>query len=153
VEALKEALGEFSLHEENFWIVLRLYRLKCRPPPHRFSPWLDAMPAAFPQFTAAELACLPFYARCAAQYQDGKFQAFCRAAAALGEGGFCADDPRARWAFCAVNSRFWKTNPLAGAQDRRQTSELVPLGDMLNHRDPPNVEMVPGTRTTCASPT
>ncbi len=24
-----------------------------------------------------------------------------------------------------------------------QTSELVPFGDMMNHRDPPNVQMVP----------
>jgi len=50
-----------------------------------------------------------------------------------------------KWAFQAVNSRFWKTNPLEGAKqlDMLPTSELVPLGDMMNHRDPPNVQMVP----------
>ena len=69
VALVKEALGDFARHEENFWLVLRLYRLRCRPAPHRFSPWLDAMPAAFPRFAPEEVACLPFYARYAANYQ------------------------------------------------------------------------------------
>jgi hypothetical protein len=38
---------------------------------------------------------------------------------------------------------FWKTNPSENAKIIKQTSELVPLGDMFNHRDPPNVQMIP----------
>ncbi len=82
VEVVKDALGEFALHEENFWIVLRLYRLKCHQimdPNHRFAPYVDAMPNEFPQFTDKEMECLPFYGRYAAQYQEKKFDAFCHA--------------------------------------------------------------------------
>ncbi|KAL7553488.1 hypothetical protein ACHAWF_016765 [Thalassiosira exigua] len=124
---------------------------ECLPSPHRFSPWVDAMPSSFHRLSPAEIECLPFYAKYAAQYQEKKLEAFCRCAEALGEeGGFDGNNPKDaaafEWAFRAVNSRFWKTNPLRrGGEEndtRQQTSELVPIGDMMNHRDPPNVVMV-----------
>ena len=123
----------------------------------RWSPWLQALPPSFPAFfTKAEQDCLPFYAKYAADYQNRKFQAFVAAAAELGECTFRSgnsatatasdetatndkDDDTAdlQWAFQAVGSRFWKTAPFN--PDEPPTTELVPIGDMFNHRDPPNV--------------
>lgn len=147
-EKVVEALGKFSLHEDNFWIVLQLYKLKCHPTApqnKKFLPWLAAMPTTFPKFTVEEQNCLPFYAKYAAEYQDAKLEAFYQAAQVLEE---CNADnldqaSALKWAFQAVNSRFWKQNPLGQKQVVKATSELVPIGDMMNHRDPPNVQMVP----------
>ena len=44
------------------------------------------------------------------------------------------------WAFNAVGSRFWKTD--SAVENYRPCSELVPIGDMFNHRNPPNVKTV-----------
>ena len=144
-----DALGNFAAHEENFWIVWRLYELR-RNPGSAFDPWLDAMPVEFAAFTEAEVDCLPYYARYAATYQDKKFEAFCRAAEAMKSGVFGSssdgDDAVSPflWAFRAVNSRFWKTTPKKEHADViTSTSELVPIGDMFNHRDPPNCQMIP----------
>lgn len=143
------ALGKFAAHEENFWIVWRLYELR-RDPGGAFDPWLDAMPVEFAAFTEAEVDCLPYYSRYAARYQDEKFEAFCRAAKAMESGVFDSssdgDDAVSQflWAFRAVNSRFWKTTPKKEHADIiKSTSELVPIGDMFNHRDPPNCQMIP----------
>jgi hypothetical protein len=144
VETCVKALGPFQVHEDNFWIVLQLFRCRWNKKTTRnWAPWLAAMPQKFPEFSKAEQECLPYYAKYAAEYQEKKFQAFCQAAAALGE----IDDPENapefadfRWAFQAVGSRFWKT---ASVQHEDSRSELVPIGDMFNHRDPPNVQMVP----------
>mmetsp|Transcript_20402 Transcript_20402/g.30607 ORF Transcript_20402/g.30607 Transcript_20402/m.30607 type:complete len:168 (-) Transcript_20402:2208-2711(-) len=107
------------------------------------------MPQAFETFTKDEINCLPFYARYAAEYQEAKFASFCNAAAVMKDDD-CVFDPAnsdhvalLKWAFNAVNSRFWKTNPSENAKIIKQTSELVPLGDMFNHRDPSNVQMIP----------
>jgi len=88
---------------------------------------------------------LPFYAKYAAEYQDAKLEAFYQAAQALEECNVENSDQASalKWAFQAVNSRFWKQNPLGQKQVVKATSELVPIGDMMNHRDPPNVQMVP----------
>ena len=144
-----EALGNFAVHDENFWIVWRLYQLKCSGN-EDFAPWLEAMPTTFPQFTKEEQDCLPFYAKYAAEYQDSKFQAFCKAAEIMiSDDGSSFDTSKdddvstLKWAFQAVNSRFWKTVPGEHFKDITQTSELVPIGDMMNHRDPPNVQMTP----------
>jgi len=149
-KSVVDALGKFAAaHEEGFWIVWRLYELR-RKPGGAFDPWLDAMPVDFAAFTEAEMDCLPYYARYAATYQDEKFEAFCRAAKAMNSGVFdsASDDDDAvslfLWAFRAVNSRFWKTTPKEEHADViKPTSELVPIGDMFNHRDPPNVQMIP----------
>jgi len=148
VEALEA--DKFHVHEENYWIVWRLYQLKCANGGNAsFAPWINAMPQAFETFTKDEIDCLPFYARYAAEYQEAKFASFCNAAAVMKDED-CVFDPAnsdhvalLKWAFNAVNSRFWKTNPSENAKNIKQTSELVPLGDMFNHRDPPNVQMIP----------
>lgn len=138
-----EALGPFQVHEENFWIVLKLYQCAREQDP-KYAPWLAALPRSFPQFSKDERECLPYYAKYIAEYQEQKFEKFCRAAAAI-----CGDDllldegrkDRFEWAFNAVGSRFWKTES-AVVENYRPRSELVPLGDMFNHRDPPNVKIV-----------
>ncbi|CAB9520989.1 M protein repeat protein [Seminavis robusta] len=146
LENAMKALGNYQVHLEKFWIVLQL--LRCRKEcknsnnNNRWAPWLAAMPQTFPQFSKAEQACLPFYARYASEYQDAQLDAFCQAAMALQEiddnNPDDADD--LKWAFQAVGSRFWKTAPIK--EGIPTTSELVPIGDMFNHRDPPNVAMV-----------
>ncbi len=143
-----DALGHHHVHEENYWIVWRLYQLKCSGGDNIFASWINAMPQTFETFTKDEIDCLPFYARYAAEYQKAKFASFCNAAGGMKDD--CLFDPTnsdhvslLKWAFNAVNSRFWKTNPSENAKIIKQTSELVPLGDMFNHRDPPNVQMIP----------
>lgn len=137
-QALERLGGNFGQHEEGFLIFLKLLRCS-KDRDSQWSPWIQALPKKFPEFTEAEKECLPFYAKYAAGYQDKKFQAFCQAAAELGE--WKQDDPldteRLKWAFHAVGSRFWKTKPLN--EDEDSNSELVPVGDMFNHREPPNV--------------
>lgn len=148
-KSVVEALGKFHVHEENYWIVWRLYQLKCSGDDNTFaSSWINAMPQKFETFTKDEIECLPFYARYAAEYQEAKFASFCIAAGEMKDD--CPFDPTngdhvslLKWAFNAANSRFWKTNPSENAKIIKQTSELVPLGDMFNHWDPPNVQMIP----------
>ncbi|CAB9510279.1 expressed unknown protein [Seminavis robusta] len=149
-----DALGpEFAkLHEDNFWIVLKLFQLcRCQSNDNsssnnKWSPWIQAIPRAFTRFNKEEQECLPYYAKYAAEYQDQKFDAFCKAAAAMGElstqdNNIKDDDTQQLlWAFQAVGSRFWKTQPPADSP-AQPTSELVPIGDMFNHREPPNVKI------------
>jgi SET domain len=144
VETCVQALGPFQVHQDNFWIVIQLFRYRLNKGTNYWAPWLAAMPQRFPEFTKAEQECLPYYAKYAAEYQEQKFQAFCQAAAALGEIENSENAPEIadlKWAFQAVGSRFWKTASVEEQQDSH--SELVPIGDMFNHRDPPNVQMVP----------
>jgi len=140
-ERLQQALqqlGDFGIHEEVFLIFLKLLRCsKDRDSP--WTPWIEALPKKFPEFSSAEKECLPFYAKYAADYQDKKFEAFCQASAKLGE--YKGTDPREsetlKWACNAVGSRCWKTEPRN--EDDVANTELVPVGDMFNHREPPNV--------------
>ena len=148
-KSVVDALGKFHVHEENYWIVWRLYQSKCSIGGNTsFAPWISAMPHTFVSFTEDEIGCLPFYARYAAEYQEAKFESFCIAAGEMKDA--CLFDPAnsnhvslLKWAFNAANSRFWKTNPSENAKIIKQTSELVPVGDMFNHRDPLNVQMIP----------
>lgn len=158
-------LGDFAIHKEGFFIFLQL--LKCRQQAQasvatndtqqsRWIPWVKAMPKTFTTFTKAEQECLPFYAKYATEYQDQKFQAFVNAAVAL---GVCAESTEscilssnnnkqitdAQWAFLAVGSRFWKTAPTLPGD--LATSELVPIGDMFNHREPHNVGIIHDPKT------
>jgi len=136
-----EQLGDFGIHKEGFFIFLKLLRCSKESEDSQWAPWIQALPKKFPDFTTAEKECLPFYAKYAADYQDNKFQAFCHAAAALGE--LKESDPldmeTAKWAFHAVGSRCWKTAPINKDDGEAPNTELVPVGDMFNHREPPNV--------------
>lgn len=138
-----ERLGDFEIHTQAFLIVLKLLR-QCKKEDSQWAPWIEAMPKSFPEFSSAEKECMPMYAKAAADYQDQKFKAFCAAAKELGE--WKEDDPQAtellKWAFNAVSSRFWKTEPKT--VDQKATSELVPIGDMFNHREPANVAITHG---------
>jgi len=134
-ENLERALGQladFRIHTEGFLIFLKLLRCS-KDGDSQWSSWIQALPKKFPQFSEAEKECLPFYAKYAADYQDKKYQAFCRAAAALGDW----KEDELKWAFHAVGSRCWKTAP--SNESEAPNTELVPVGDMFNHREPPNV--------------
>jgi len=160
--------ADFGIHQDNFWIFLKLLRItrQCNYAntylmeqnenvnsdiARRWSPWIHALPKDFTVFTKEEQECLPFYANYAAQYQEQKFEAFCRAAAALGELEMDENDSNKYnkeqqnllfWAFNAVASRFWKTQPPVKRSDLKPWTEMVPIGDMFNHREPPNVEVM-----------
>ncbi|KAL7541496.1 hypothetical protein ACHAXR_010973 [Thalassiosira sp. AJA248-18] len=134
-----EELGPFVVHEENFWIVLKLYQCQ-RLQDAKWAPWLAAMPRKFPQFSEAEQECLPFYAKYIAGYQKQKLEKFCQAAAVIC-GEFNEEEKEQfKWGFDAVGSRFWKTES-AIEENYQPRSELVPLGDMFNHNDSPNVKI------------
>ena len=140
-----EKLGTFVNHKENFWIVCKLRRC-CKAahtdsPENKWAPWIDALPKSFPEFTQAERECLPFYAKYATDYLEQKFDAFCQAAAEL---NICQLDDKEdirqfKWAFQAVGSRFWTTQP--NNPTDVPVTELCPVGDMYNHREPSNVKV------------
>lgn len=134
LEQALDRLGDYRIHKDGFLIFIKLLRCS-KDADSKWAPWIQGLPKVedFPQFSETEIACLPMYAKYAAQYQEDKFQAFCQAAAALGE----YDESDLRWAFHAVGSRFWKTDPLNEMEE--PNTELVPVGDMFNHREPPNV--------------
>lgn len=138
LERALDRLGDFRVHKDGFLIFLKLLRCS-RDSDSQWAPWIQGLPQKFPEFSAAERECLPFYAKYAADYQEKKFEAFCQAAAELGEWkeGHPADTAKLKWAFNAVGSRFWKTEPLNEMET--PNTELVPVGDMFNHREPPNV--------------
>lgn len=142
-EALERALhqlGDFDIHKDGFFIFLKVLRCS-KERDSKWTPWIQGMPQTFIEFSEAEKQCLPFYAKYAADYQDEKFKAFCRAAAELGEWNE-NDDPadsleKLKWAFRAVASRSWKTVPQQ--ENENPNTEMVPVGDMFNHCEPPNV--------------
>ena len=129
-----QCLGEYAKHEEGFLIFLKLLRCS-KQSDSEWSPWIQALPTSFPEFSVEEKECLPFYAKYAAEYQEKKFQAFCQAAAILDTDE--RDLDRLKWAFHCVGSRCWKTEPIN--ENETSNTELVPVGDMFNHREPPNV--------------
>ena len=149
LEKVQGSLNEsdMSHHEPNFWIVWKFWNLCRQGQNHKWKPWIQAMPGAFTRFSKQEQDCLPYYAKYAAEYQDKKLEAFGKAAQLAVQGS----DKKQEWndtdqeffemAFLAVNSRFWTTSP-APELNLQPTAELVPIGDMFNHRDPPNVKVV-----------
>ncbi len=138
-ECIIDALGAFQVHEENFWIVLKLYHC-LREGKH--APWIDAMPRKFRHFSREEEDCLPFYAKYIVDYQRQKLDAFIKAASIIcGHELDRNEKEQFTWAFDAVGSRFWKTTSSINKEDYQPRSELVPIGDMFNHREPPNVKL------------
>jgi len=157
----KLAQSGFDQHRDGFFIFCKVLRCCQEGETSLWSPYIQSLPRHFIEFSNTEKNCLPFYAKYVADYQEDKFKAFSDAAVESGlvESVVSSDDDnnddddfnQARWAFCAISSRFWKT-PLteAGTAEIMKgnappgatadaTSELVPVGDMFNHREPPNV--------------
>lgn len=139
-----ELLGDFAIHKEIFFIILKLLQCSQEGEDSRWAPWIEGMPKTFPEYTKAEKACLPYYAKFAVVYQQQKFKAFCQAAEELLD-DWKQDDPhdiaRLLWAFNAVSSRCWTTAPQKPEDADKANTELVPIGDMFNHREPPNVAL------------
>ena len=149
----------FAQHAEGFFLFVKLWWECCREGNASFwAPYIQSLPRQFVTFTEVEKSCLPYYSQYIAEYQDKKFEAFRDAALASGlivdaDEGRDGDESKrlARWAFSAVSSRFWNSRSteaatvalMEGANGNAErdtgTSELVPVGDMFNHREPPNV--------------
>eukprot|EP00536_Pseudo-nitzschia_multiseries_P010565 jgi/Psemu1/26361/gm1.26361_g len=143
----------FDQHVEGFFIFLKVLKCCQEGESSLWSPYIQSLPRHFVEFTSPEKSCLPYYAKYVADYQEEKLKAFCDAAVVSGlvDGSAeSSESEEARFAFCAVSSRFWKTSSTeagtaammkgtAGTQEEDATSELVPVGDMFNHREPSNV--------------
>mmetsp|Transcript_8003 Transcript_8003/g.18600 ORF Transcript_8003/g.18600 Transcript_8003/m.18600 type:complete len:454 (+) Transcript_8003:35-1396(+) len=160
VQKALKALEQSGLnqHKDGFFIFVKVLKCCQRGDSSLWSPYIQSLPQNFVEFSPTEKSCLPYYAKYVADYQEEKFDAFCKAAVESGlvesvESDSDDDDfNQARWAFCAISSRFWKTSSTeeetaaimkgeTGGGDNVDdaTSELVPVGDMFNHREPPNV--------------
>jgi hypothetical protein len=142
-----EQLGDFAIHKDMFLIFLKLLQCSCDKEgdaSKKWAPWIQALPQTFPtlEFSKEEKECLPFYARYAADYQEKKFQAFCQGAKEFfgDDDDASLDEDTLKRAFCSVSSRCWKTVPLDDST--APNTELVPVGDMFNTRDPPNVAIL-----------
>ena len=162
-------LDQFATHIEGFWIFYKLLKLSLfitdiedadNNVHQRWRPWIRSLPTKYIQFSKEEKECLPFYARHIVQYHERKFEAFYKTVCEMLP-GLIANKDHARWAFDAVNSRFWKAvdnnnvstdiddedgsndpssvSTTSSSSAPSSSSELVPVGDMFNHREPPNV--------------
>jgi hypothetical protein len=163
VQKALEKLGQSGLnqHTDGFLIFVKVLRCCQEGESSLWDPYIRSLPRNFVEFSTTEKACLPYYAKYVTDYQEEKFDAFCKAALESGlvdsiDSSSDNDDfHQAKWAFLSVSSRFWKTSSSAeggksaaiakgttateenGNDD--STTELVPVGDMFNHREPPNV--------------
>ena len=157
----KLAQSGFDQHGDGFFIFVKVLRCCQEGEKSLWSPYIQSLPRQFIEFSNTEKSCLPYYAKYVADYQDDKFKAFCDAALESGLVDSVVSDSdddddfnQARWAFCAISSRFWKTSSTEAetaaimkgntadtdaTEKNTATSELVPVGDMFNHREPPNV--------------
>lgn len=134
--------------------------------------WIDSLPRTFSTgvtFTVSEKACLPMHSRALAEYEGVKFQTFCSALQQLAVAAVAAADssPFAaclwlrrrphdvetlKWAYNVVFTRCWKQTsmPAAGSitdNDDWRCTDIVPIGDMFNHREPANVIVVRNDKT------
>ena len=158
VQKALEKLGQsgFDQHAEGFFIFVKVLRCCQEGESSLWSPYIQSLPRNFVEFSSAEKSCLTYYAKYIADFQVQKFDAFCDAAVGSGlvDGSSTessSKNEQARFAFCAVSSRFWKTSSseertaaimkgtTPSPETDNATSELVPVGDMFNHREPPNV--------------
>jgi len=164
VEKALEILGQsgFDQHIDGFFIFVKVLRCCQEGESSKWAPYIRSLPRNFVEFSSTEKSCLPYYAKYVADYQEEKLRGFCKAATESGLVDSDSNDnvtdtdnddfDQAKWAFCAVSSRFWKTSPTTEAGTAAipkgttavegivdATTELVPVGDMFNHREPPNV--------------
>jgi hypothetical protein len=161
VQKALEKLGQFGLgqHTDGFLIFVKVLRCCQEGESSLWDPYIRSLPRNFVEFSTTEKSCLPYYAKYITDYQEEKFDAFCKAALESGlvdsiDSSSDNDDfHQAKWAFLSVSSRFWKTSAATEAgkaaaitkgttatdDNDNATTELVPVGDMFNHREPPNV--------------
>jgi hypothetical protein len=128
--------------------------------------WLESLPQTLTtgvSFTESERQCLPAYTRALVEYERIKLQIFSSALATLSAAANSSSslvaatvpsrgtlrwlsqdlsDAEIQWAYQIVSSRCWK-RPVSEEDDSGdkawRRTDLVPLGDMFNHREPSNV--------------
>ena len=140
----KEELGDQI--EDEFLVFLKLLKEVDRCDESDWHGWIECLPRDFHTgvcFSATEMDCLPSFSRQLADFELKKLAAF----------GRCADqaknlwetqqkfnedeEQRAtlyQWAYNVVYSRCWKA-----ADDLEGSCELVPIGDLFNHKEPASV--------------
>lgn len=104
-------------------------------------PWLDVMPKDFTTtglgMSTDEKECLTTFCRAMVETEELRFGCFSRAARDLVS---TSTTEERMWAYNIICSRSWRHEPEdtnAGGLDLNV--EMVPVGDMFNHRDPESV--------------
>jgi hypothetical protein len=128
--------------------------------------WIESLPPTLTtgvSFTESERQCLPAYTRALVEYERIKLQIFTSALVTLSAAARTSSslqtasvpsrgkvnwpsrdwsDAEIQWAYQIVSSRCWK-QPRSKEDDSRDNTwrctDLVPMGDMFNHREPSNV--------------
>jgi len=143
MEILKE--GNYSNHKGEFLLFLKILKEREKREASKWSTWINCLPKKFSTgvcFDTVELDCLPSFSRALADYEIMKFQAFGDCATLLKEtwqekSSYTQDECQLlyKWAYNVVNTRCWKFSDELDAG----TSEIVPIGDLFNHKKPANV--------------
>ena len=123
---LVKVLHEYSLGEKSQWY-----------------PWLQSLPKTFHtgiNMDAIELSCLPNFGIALAEYERKKLEIFSEALERISVGssffsGLSLKDETIAWAFNVVQTRSWTYE----GDSLNERPIIVPLGDLLNHREPANV--------------
>jgi hypothetical protein len=149
-EALDEAFqtltkGGFGDQLGEFLIFLKILKEWDQGKKSPWNAWIQCLPRDFTTavcFDKEELNCLPSFSRTLADFEIKKLQAFCHCADLVRS---CWEQNRVNtnqqrktlypWAYNVVYTRCWKFSD----ELESGTTEMVPIGDLFNHKDPPTV--------------
>ena len=157
-KALK-TLGKrkFTEHKGEFLIFLKILKEVGKGESSQWFDWIQCLPPTFSTgvcFDDVELDCLPSFSRALADNERKKLKIFSKCAK-LAENVWENDNIHAghdsdwlfQWAYNVVYTRCWK---FSDELDSGAT-EIVPMGDLFNHKEPANVAVESDSSSTTAN--
>lgn len=148
--ALGEALQtlekrEFTDHKGELLLFLKVLKEVKKGESSKWYSWIQCLPRTFSTgtyFDEIELECLPAFSRTLADYERVKLLVFGKCASmtevAWANGNTDSASDRSalyNWAYNVVYTRCWKFSDELDSG----TTEMVPIGDLFNHKEPGNV--------------
>lgn len=156
---LKKALKtlvkrKLSEHKGELLVFLKILKEVGKGESSAWFDWTQCLPATFSTgvcFDDFEMDCLPSFSRTLADSERKKLKIFSKCAK-VAESAWANDnihvgddcDTLFQWVYNVVYTRCWK---FSDELDSGAT-ELVPMGDLFNHRDPANVAVESNPRST-----
>jgi hypothetical protein len=128
-------------HKAEFLLLLKLFKESANLD-SVWRPWLESLPKVFStgiSMTSLEKDCLPPFSRALAEYETLKLKRFEQAFMELTEifPWISESHVDLKWAYNVIYTRCWNGSDEAGDKGSLDT-EIVPMGDMFNHREPSN---------------
>jgi hypothetical protein len=130
--------GGLQEHKAEFVLFLKLLK-EVKNESSLWRPWIDSLPQSFSTgicFSESEKECLPIVTRALAEVHRIEFLRFCHVASTLDVSWFDVEDADLhKWAFNVVYTRCWGSSKTGNLSE----TDMVPVGDMFNHRHPANI--------------